>query len=57
MWGFDLLNQLPQIHLHITFTIAHDQYAIEAIRFRALDYLLKPMYADELKAVIDQKKN
>lgn len=48
MSGFDLLKQVPQINFNIIFTTAHDEYAIEAIRFSALDYLLKPIDADEL---------
>ena len=50
MNGFEMLKQLPQINFSIIFTTAHDQYAIEAIRFSALDYLLKPIDAEELKA-------
>jgi two-component system, LytTR family, response regulator len=49
MSGFELLKQLPQINFSIIFTTAHDEYAIEAIRFSALDYLLKPIDADELR--------
>ena len=49
MNGFDLLKQVPQINFNIIFTTAHDEYAIEAIRFSALDYLLKPIDADELQ--------
>jgi two-component system, LytTR family, response regulator len=49
MSGFELLKQLPQINFNIIFTTAHDEYAIEAIRFSALDYLLKPIDADELR--------
>jgi two-component system, LytTR family, response regulator len=49
MNGFELLKQIPQINFNIIFTTAYDEYAIEAIRFSALDYLLKPIDADELK--------
>lgn len=52
--GLDLLKQLPRINFSIVFTTAHDQYAIEAIRFSALDYLLKPIDADELRQAIDR---
>lgn len=54
MSGFELLKQLPQINFSIIFTTAHDEYAIEAIRFSALDYLLKPIDADELKHAFDR---
>jgi len=50
--GFDLLKQLKHIDFEIIFTTAYDQYAIEAIRFSALDYLLKPIDAEELKIAI-----
>jgi two-component system, LytTR family, response regulator len=49
MNGFELLKQVPQVNFNIIFTTAHDEYAIEAIRFSALDYLLKPIDADELQ--------
>ena len=49
MSGFELLKQLPQINFGIIFTTAHDEYAIDAIRFSALDYLLKPIDTDELQ--------
>ncbi|MEO6253635.1 MAG: LytTR family DNA-binding domain-containing protein [Ferruginibacter sp.] len=49
MSGFELLKQIPKINFNIIFTTAHDEYAIEAIRFSALDYLLKPIDADELR--------
>lgn len=50
--GFGLLKQLPEINFNIIFTTAHDQYAIEAIRFSALDYLLKPIDSEELQQAI-----
>ncbi|MCB0428620.1 MAG: response regulator transcription factor [Flavobacteriales bacterium] len=46
--GFDLLTSLPAIPFHVVFTTAYDEYAIKAIRFHALDYLLKPINPDEL---------
>lgn len=52
--GFDLLKKLPKINFNIIFTTAYDQYAIEAIRFSALDYLLKPIAAHDLREAIDR---
>ena len=52
--GFELLKQLGEINFSLIFTTAHDKYAIQAIRFSALDYLLKPIDADELRAAIDR---
>ncbi len=54
MSGFNLLKQVPQVGFNIIFTTAHDEYAIEAIRFSALDYLLKPIDADELRNSFDR---
>jgi len=56
--GFELLNSLPDIGFDIIFTTAYNHYAIRAIRFSALDYLLKPVDVDELKnAVARLEKN
>ncbi len=52
--GFELLKRIPAFSFEIIFTTAHDQYAIQAIRFSALDYLLKPIDADELRAAFDK---
>lgn len=49
MSGFELLKKVPKVNFSIIFTTAHDEYAIDAIRFSALDYLLKPIDADELR--------
>jgi two-component system LytT family response regulator len=52
--GFDLLREFSLIDFEIIFTTAYDQYAIEAIRFSALDYLLKPLDAEELKNAVQR---
>jgi two-component system LytT family response regulator len=51
--GFDLLKQLGNINFEIIFVTAFDQYAIKAIRFGALDYILKPIDIDDLRAALD----
>jgi two-component system LytT family response regulator len=52
MNGFELLEKLPLINFELIFTTSYDQYAIKAIRFSALDYLLKPIdRLDLLKAI------
>lgn len=54
--GFDILEQLAvkngNIKSNIVFITAHEQYAIKAFRFSALDFLLKPVDPDELQKVI-----
>lgn len=52
--GFDLLNALNDWDFDVIFTTAHDQFAIQAIRFSALDYLLKPIDPDELRAALNR---
>ena len=50
--GFKLLESFDDINFDIIFTTAYDQFAIKAIKFSALDYLLKPIYPEDLiKAV------
>jgi len=46
--GFDLLQQLPEKNFDVIFTTAHDHYAIKALRFSAIDYLLKPFGPEDL---------
>src|SRR5688500_9723742 len=52
--GFDFLVQLKDPAFDVIFTTAYNQYAIQAIRFSALDYLLKPVDPDELKAAVQR---
>src|SRR5258708_7471353 len=52
MNGFQLLEKLPAIDFDMVFTTSYDQYAIKAIRFSALDYLLKPVDREELKNAV-----
>ena len=52
MNGFELLEQFDQIPFSVIFTTSYDQYAIKAIRFSALDYLLKPVDPKELVAAV-----
>lgn len=57
--GFDLLeavNQRGKLNSQIVFITAHEQYAIKAFRFSALDFLLKPVDPEELQKVIEKLK-
>lgn len=52
--GFSLLQSLSRIDFEVVFVTAYDQYGIQAIKFSALDYLLKPINANELKAAVQK---
>lgn len=52
--GFSLLESLPSLHFHLIFTTAYDQYAVKAFRYSALDYLLKPVLAKDLREAISK---
>ena len=52
--GFDLLEKFENIDFNIIFVTAYDEYAIKAIKFSALDYLLKPIDPDELIAAVNK---
>jgi two-component system, LytTR family, response regulator len=54
--GFDLLEKIKTPTFKVIFTTGFDQYAINAIRFAALDYLLKPIDIDELKNAVQKAK-
>lgn len=46
--GFDVLKLLPKRDFEVIFVTAYDQYGIQAVKFAALDYLLKPIDIEEL---------
>ena len=52
MSGFDLLEKFPSHPFEVIFITAYDHYAIKAIRYSALDYLLKPVDATELQTAV-----
>jgi two-component system LytT family response regulator len=54
MNGFDMLEHIPSIGFAIIFTTSYDQYAIRAIHFSALDYLLKPVDPKELMNAVNK---
>src|SRR6201981_3921132 len=54
MNGFELLEQFKEIPFSVIFTTSYDQYAIKAIRFSALDYLLKPIDPKDLISAVQR---
>lgn len=52
--GFEFLSGVKKINFEIIFTTAYNEYAIRAIRFSALDYLLKPINAEELRSGVSR---
>lgn len=46
--GFDLLDKFKSFDFQVIFTTAHDEFALEAFRYHALDYLLKPIVPADL---------
>lgn len=54
--GFDLLERFEKPPFHIIFTTAYDQYALTAIKFGALDYVLKPIDQEELDGALEKTR-
>lgn len=54
MNGFELLEKLHEIDFKLIFTTSYDQYALKAIHFSALDYLLKPIDREELRKAVQK---
>lgn len=52
--GFELLATLPQRDFEVIFVTAFDQYGIHAVKFAAIDYLLKPISVEELKLAVNK---
>src|SRR5436190_114251 len=54
MNGFEMLEQLPSVDFHLIFVTSYDAYALKAIRFSAIDYLLKPVDREELQKAVQK---
>ena len=52
--GFDLVEKLSHLSMQVIFTTAYNEFALKAFRASALDYLLKPIDVDELKAALQK---
>ena len=54
--GFDLLEKITPIDFQVIFVTAYDQYALKAIKFSALDYILKPVDPQQLIDAVNKIK-
>lgn len=54
--GFELLKRFNPVTFKFIFVTAYDQYAIQAFKYSALDYLLKPVNPDELVNAIEKAR-
>jgi two-component system, LytTR family, response regulator len=52
--GFKVLEDIEDINFEVIFTTAYDQFAIKAIKYSALDYLLKPIVPEELQNAVEK---
>lgn len=52
--GFDVIRSIDNKTFEVIFITAHEEFAIKAIKFSALDYLLKPIDSTELKAALEK---
>ncbi len=52
--GFDVIRSVENKNFEVIFITAHEEFAIKAIKFSALDYLLKPVDAAELRAALEK---
>jgi two-component system, LytTR family, response regulator len=50
--GFEMLQQIPQQNFRVIFVTAHDEFALQAIKASAVDYLLKPVNIAELQQAV-----
>lgn len=55
--SFSILEQLPDISFAIIFVSAHSNYAFNAFKVNAIDYLLKPFDSDDLILAVEKYKN
>jgi two-component system, LytTR family, response regulator len=55
--GFDLLSRFSDFDFKVIFVTAYDRYAMQAIKFNALDYVLKPVEISELMHAVQKIKS
>jgi len=54
--GFDILKKVNSVKFRTIFITGHQEYALDAIKVSALDYILKPVDEDELKAAVEKAR-
>ena len=54
--GFDILKRINRSKYNVIFVSAYDRFAITAIKFSAIDYLLKPVEVDDLELALEKIK-
>ncbi len=54
--GFDLLKRIPHVNFKVIFITGHQEYALDAIKVSALDYILKPFDPGELRSSVEKAK-
>lgn len=55
--GFNLLENMDSIDFHIVFVTAYEEFALKAIKFSALDYIIKPVSISDLKQMFQKVKS
>ncbi|MGO3109679.1 MAG: LytR/AlgR family response regulator transcription factor [Sphingobacterium sp.] len=55
--GFDVLKMLPMRNFEVIFVTAYDKYGVQAVKFAALDYLLKPIDIEELMIGVNKAEH
>jgi len=54
--GFDLLETLPSIDFRVIFITAHQEYALQAIKVSALDFVLKPFDHEDIRKAVEKAR-
>lgn len=54
--SFDLLDEIEFCDFQVIFTTAYDEYAIQAFKYNAIDYILKPVVIEDLLTAVDRAK-
>jgi len=57
MNGFELLSKLSKISFQVIFVTAYSEYALDALKKNAVDYVMKPIDSDELISAVDKAKS